>query len=872
MTIGVLVIGGGLTAQGTLAGQLTDPDGGAVPFANIFFEELGMGGVADDEGSYRITGIPSGTHAVRYSSVGFLAVEQNVTITDGGTTMLDVVLTSNERSLGELVVTGVVNPQSALSSSVSVSTLSAESISNSSARTTAEIFRSIPGIRSEASAGDGNTNITVRGIPIATGGSKFLLLQEDGLPVLQFGDIAFATADIFLRADATVGRIEALRGGSASTLASNSPAGLINFISRTGEVEGGSVSATFGLDFHSLRTDFAYGAPLGNGVSFHVGGYFRRGEGPRPTGFISDLGGQFKANVTKRFERGYSRVHVKYLNEHTPAYMPMPILVSGTNENPEWSSVEGFDALRGTLHSPFLMDNLSISADGTGSRRSNVADGMNPRVFALGNETQLEIADGWRLTNRARMAYTGGRFVAPFPAEVGPASTLATAIGGAGASVTYADGSAFPAEANGNGLLMRMHLFDVDLNNFNNFTNDLRLTKAFDRIDVTAGVYNAFQNVSMSWLWNSYLTDVTDQGMRPVDVRNGDTTYSQNGLLAYGVPFWGNCCLRNYDTQYDIIAPFGAVEIDLTDALHFSGSVRYDAGRVSGSYAGGDGQTAMIDMNGDGVIQTVEEQVATINNAAARPVNYRYDYLSYSLGLNYLIGVEQSVFGRFSTGGRANADRLLFGPFVLANGEAAEGLSSDMVRQAELGYKYKGDRVRLNATGFYAMVEEQNYEATTQLTVNREYTALGLEVDAVGSVGDLELVGSFTVTDAEISADALNPAVVGNTPRRQAALIYNLGADYRYREHRAGVRAIGTTGSYAQDNNELVMPGYAFVNAFLSFRIAEGMHLGVNANNLFNTMGITESEEGSIVEGQENIVRARSITGRSTTASLRWVF
>lgn len=870
--VGIALMAADALGQGTLQGVLTDPDGAGIPFANVFIESLGTGAASDENGTYSLSNVPAGSHTVRFSSLGYLSVEEEAVVQNGGTTILNVELASNEQALGELVVTGVVNPQSSLESSVSISTLTADNITNNSARTTAEIFRSIPGVRAEASAGDGNTNITVRGVPIATGGSKFLLLQEDGLPVLQFGDIAFATADIFVRADQTIGRVEALRGGSASTLASNSPAGLINLISRTGEVEGGSVSASFGLDYNSLRTDFAYGSPLGKGVSFHVGGYFRRGEGPRPTGFISDLGGQLKANLTKRFRNGYSRVYVKYLNEKTPAYMPMPILVSGTNADPTWSSVEGFSATRGTLHSPYIMDNLSINADGTGTRRSNISDGLNPRVFSFGNETQIELADGWSLTNRARMSYISGRFVAPFTAEVGPADNLATSIAGAGYTIGYADGTAFPENANGNGLLMRMHLFDVDLNNFNNFSNDLRLSKSFDRVDVTAGVYNAHQNISMSWLWNSYLTDVTDEGMRPVDLSNADTAYTQNGLLAYGTPFWGNCCQRNYDVQYDIIAPYGAVEVDLTSALNLSASVRYDAGTVTGSYAGGDGQTAAIDMDGDGVINEIEENVATINNAAAKPVNYDYSYLSYSVGLNYLLNDRQSVFGRFSSGGRANADRLLFGPFILDNGEAADGLSSDMVQQAEAGYKFKTSDLTVNATGFFAMVEEQNFEATTQTTVNREYTALGLEVDAVAAFGDFNVLGSFTFTDAEISSDALNAAVVGNTPRRQAALIYNLGADYRYRQHSIGLRAIGTTGSYAQDNNELLMPGYAYLNAFLSVRIAEGMYLGLNANNLLNTIGITESEEGSIVEGQDNYVRARSITGRSTSASLRWTF
>ena len=128
------------------------------------------------------------------------------------------VLKDTVKSVNEVVVTGVTNPKAALSSSISISTLRPDQIDRAAPRTTAEIFRQIPGIRTESSAGDGNTNLSVRGVPLATGGSKYLLIQEDGLPVLQFGDIAFGTQDQFVRADATVGRVESVRGGSASTL------------------------------------------------------------------------------------------------------------------------------------------------------------------------------------------------------------------------------------------------------------------------------------------------------------------------------------------------------------------------------------------------------------------------------------------------------------------------------------------------------------------------------------------------------------------------------------------------------------------------------------------------------------------------------
>ena len=77
----------------------------------------------------------------------------------------------------EIIVTGVAKGQNRLDSSISVSSLNADAIAIASPRSAAELFRSIPGIRSESSGGEGNANIQMRGIPISTGGAKFLQHQ-----------------------------------------------------------------------------------------------------------------------------------------------------------------------------------------------------------------------------------------------------------------------------------------------------------------------------------------------------------------------------------------------------------------------------------------------------------------------------------------------------------------------------------------------------------------------------------------------------------------------------------------------------------------------------------------------------------------------
>jgi len=214
--------------------------------------------------------------------------------------------------------------------------------------------------------------------------------------------------------------------------------------------------------------------------------------------------------------------------------------------------------------------------------------------------------------------------------------------------------------------------------------NDLKVTKKFDNVSITAGYFKSLQNISMSWTWNSYLQEVSDNNPRLINVTSGTGgALSQNGLYAYGVPAWGNCCTRNYDTQYNVSAPYASVSVEVSEKLSLEGGVRFDMGKVSGSFAGS--SQVAYDVNNDGVISAPETSVSAINNAAPTAVNYDYNYTSYSFGANYLLSTSQSLFARTSRGASAKADRILFSGLNYMDGNYVNSL--DFLTQSEVGFK-----------------------------------------------------------------------------------------------------------------------------------------------------------------------------------------
>lgn len=784
-----------------------------------------------------------------------------------------------------IVVTGVARGQNRLESSVSISSVDAEAIGDLNPRSSADLIRQIPGIRSEASGGEGNANIAVRGIPVSTGGARYIQLQEDGLPVLEFGDIIFGNADNFVRADRNVARVEAIRGGSASTFASNSPGGVINFISKTGAQEGGAIQGTIGVDFETYRLDFDYGASLGDDTYFHVGGFYRTGEGVRATGYNGHNGGQIKANLTKEFDGGYIRFHGKYLDDSTPTILPQPVFVGGTNDNPDYNAIPNFDPRTDSLYSQFITDGITL--DGSNNPTAfDIHDGLEVGVQSLGVEFEYEFGGGWTATNRFRFAHNTGAFVSPFPASAGTAQSIADGIGGPGSTLQFASGpnlgqAADPSTIGGNGLLTNIVLFNTRLNDLDNLANDFRLSNEFDfgggSATFTAGFYFSNQQVDTDWLWTSYVQTVEGDGNAVlVDVFDaGGNQITQGGYVGFGASFFGNCCRRNYDVSYDTYAPFASLALELGD-LTLDGSIRYDFGNAEGTITGSDtgfgaGITS-FDFDGNGNISPAEAQTSTLPFGSARPVDYNYNYVSFSIGANYLVSNDLSVFARYSQGGRHTADRSLFSPAVsVVDGDTPGGDSGVIanVDQIEAGLKYQSGGVRFYATGFFAETSENNVEIAPLLITSTDYEAYGVELEGSYSVGGFSISAGGTWTDSEI-VRSQTAANVGNTPRRQADFVYQGTAQYENDFFTLGVNAIGTTESFTQDSNQLVLPSYTQVNAFLAVRPLDNLEVSLNANNLFNEFGYTEAEEGSIPGN--GIVRARSIAGRTVSASVRVEF
>ena len=782
------------------------------------------------------------------------------------------VATASDSQQDEIVVTGTIRPERKIDTSIAISTVNADSIAQINPQSAADLIRFIPGIRSEASGGEGNANISVRGLPVASGGAKFVQFQEDGIPVLLFGDIAFGTADAFVKSDYNIARVEVVRGGSASTATDNAPGAILNFITKTGDKEGGAVGISRGVDFDRTRVDLDYGGPISDSLRFHVGGFYHYGDGVKNGGYTAENGGQLKANITKTFDSGFIRLDVKFLDDRSPVYLPVPVAINRNGVGASYGSIPGFDVKSDTLQSAALQNLLAIDANGN-RVTDKVSDGYRTVTKAFGGEAQFDVGGGLTLRDKFRYAINSGAFIGPYPSAVGSAQSLGNGIAGPGAIVTFAGGP--NAGQVYNGVAVNTVYFDTTLNNFNTFTNDLTLSKDFDmgssgKLTATLGYTKSGQHIGMDWHWTDYLLSGQGGNVQLLNVANAaGVQQTQNGLVGYYATGFGcGACTRSYDVQYSVDAPWLNLNWKF-DHLTLDGSLRYDIQKARGSYRQAGAPTS-IDVNQDGIIQPTETIVYVTTSGVDQPVHYTKHYLSYSIGANYTIGDNLALFGRASRGARFNADRVLPAD---ASGNVLTPIALNFANQQEAGVKFANRHYSGAVTYFHTTTAEFGTDITPAGVTffGRNYRANGIEFEGAMNFGGFSLFGGLTYTDAKIVGDAITPGDIGNRPQRQAKWIYQLRPTYTTGPVAVGATLVGTSKSFTDSSNTLEQPGYTVVGLFGEFALTERLKLNAHVDNLFNAIGITEVDSAPSGNGA-GIGSARSILGRQISVGARLSF
>ncbi len=802
--------------------------------------------------------------------------------------------------LDSVVVTSTSTALSKMRSSVSVTDVSEDQIRDLGAHTEAEVLLLIPGIRTDVGAGPGgNSNITVRGLPISSGGSKYVQLQEDGLPTVQFGDMNFGNNDYWTRFDSNIESVESLRGGSASVYASQAPGAVINYISKTGKEEGGSVGFSTGLNYKEHRVDAEVGSHLASDVYYHVGGYFRQGEGYRETTPDSLLGYQIKGNITKEFKGadGYFRANFKLLDEQAPT-TPQTFLSANLcgSKLCNFANVPGFNGQTGSQYSLYTQGVPFVNPISGATENVNLNKGITTNVKAVGFEFHDKLDSGYTIDNKFRINSQSGSFNSTFwnPETL---NAMQTSLAPGGYS-TYVNGpnkgvrvtnANLQAQYGGQGLVSDGTAINVNMHDMSLIANDFSASKKFvlstsSILDGKAGLYYSRQTVSQTWQVNEMVSEAAQNGAL-INVYNAGGTAVTNGGMTGFNNQWGGLA-RDLDAHFTTVAPYLGGNLNV-GSWDFDGGVRRESFSSNAVYYGSKRTTQTV--NG-----TSNANVYMIDYSNPGYSDYTIGYTNWSLGANFRVTPDASVFARYSVGNRAVADRLLYSANINAqtgalNGAGGAAAALAPVKQSEVGTRLRGKEswgtYGLSATLFHSTTQEFDYDQTRQDNPNLPnyagpklnqlgYKATGVEFESGLTAGAFSLNANLTFSDEQYSQDLGQASLVGKHPTGATPWRFVITPRYQIGNATFGGVVRGVSSSYADGANTISIPGYAVVNAFVNYNFGDGLVGSLNVGNLFNSLAVISGGSSPVsgYTGTNGVYGLGVEPGRTIQASLRYKF
>ncbi|HEY0947026.1 MAG TPA: TonB-dependent receptor [Opitutaceae bacterium] len=795
--------------------------------------------------------------------------------------------------LGEFVVTGSVIDKTELETANSIATIDRTQMERLSPRSTADLLTQVPGIYVEPTAGQISNNYYIRGLP-SGGGTKFLGLIEDGLPIV------INNSDFTFRGDAlTTDRVEVLRGGASSILTSYAMGGTINFINHEGGPTRETALRFTTSDYGQIRGDVFNSGPLGESLTYSIGGYYNNDDSQRETGWGRvQRGGQVVGNVKFNFpnDRGYFKVSARHLDDQS-AYFATELY---QNQSDPQSIPGGPDIRYGTYYGPDLAHMTIWTGDGP--RQNDFSEGVPVRLTYVGTELKYKFDGGWTILNRNRATRYYHKFNGLFGGNTVDNTGNALASYGIPLLIeaaaekpgfeSLAGYSSYrvtdavtgqvvdPATMNGNGAVQLIFPM-IEYGTEHNYQNDLQLQKEVGPAVITAGLYYSWYDRDFTQFGNQALTDVRDHAHR-LDVEAFDAAGNSLGFITdRGFTQYGSWYTRN-EYEQENIAPYVTVDYKW-DRWRFDAGWRHE--EVDQTFDQGP-QTG-----GEGFIQrdTDQHNPALYGGNTVAPGEWtRLETSSstdnFSVGANYLLSDDSAVYARYSRG-----------TFLSQDPQSSEPTPEPRITQIELGYRGRIKSLIFSATLF-------DSEATNN-SVN-----IGIPVDGTLIFADeylktrnygVELLATWkatralsfdfqgTLSESGYEGDGFVEApdgtaipIDGKRPVRQPDRIFSVTARYGFRlfgEHRSEVFVTDAyTGKRASDiANTVWLPEYNVVNAGLIVRPTANMLFKLQVSNLFEEVGLTEGNPRQTqVVGSANAIYygARAIFGRSVQASLEYRF
>lgn len=886
----LIVLGFSAFAQQSIRGRVLDEKGNAIHGATIQVKGTDKSTLSDAEGNFKLE-LPAAAKLI-VSMVGYKKQEVAV----NNKTELTILLTEAASELNQVVVIGMFDKRKRLDASVAISTISAEQIKAQMPVSAADLLKNIPGVYVNSSAGEIRNQVVVRGTPTKNDvsvGYFYVSMQEDGLPISNLTGYNFGP-DYYLRADATINRVEAVRGGSASITGSDAPGGLFNYVSKIGGLKPKTeVRAKYGVEGNGnpyYRMDLNTGGPITrNGDwTYNIGGFYRYSDGARYAGYPLNKGGQIKGNIVKMFPTGSLKLYAKYLDDRNGFFDFLPY--TNFDKPTIASGFKNTNTFAGPGDQAF---DFQYTKDGA-MHHFDPKDLIHNLDRAVGVDWQQNLGKGWAINNNIKYTNKESKWntVTPLGVISGDNLLFYYIINALGKIGTFN----FNDLTTGNTLLSVKQGYQFNSTGqvtgykFTTLKNDLpngqvqsapllfqianglhtKVKEVMDQITInktigkslfTIGAYYGHSHIYFEKGFAGTEYNTLENRPHAVGITftgsNGATAQytSPQGWATMGSSFSLNILDNN---RLDL---FFGQSSPLTQKLTLDYGFRFNHTQFKGTGAGPVSDAAANAAGGyDNNLATVYDNYVS-NSSTPWTYDKKFNSLAFSGALNYKFSDNMAIYGRYSVGKKAPDLQSITAPVSQKQADLLQ-LKPITVTQMEIGYKFQKKHVTGFVTPFYSLISNLPSFDYTQDTGSNNYyytpslyseqRTLGVELEGIFELSshlNVRAVGTFQKTKSLVARNwnvgAPGPqddkiietknGAVGLTPD----ILATITPTYKLNKFNTFVAYRYVGRSAANANKAFYLPGYSQFDWGAGYQFTTHLSANVNINNLFNSIGVT---------------------------------
>lgn len=791
-------------------------------------------------------------------------------------------------TLQQVVVTGSATGVKKIDASYTLTTADAEQIKQANPKSTADLLKIAPGLWPESTGGQTGANIEIAGFP-GGGDAPFNTVQMMGSPLYGMPTLSFFEQTTIFRLDDTIERVEILQGGPSVVFADGQIGATENFILKQGtEVPSGSIGVTYGSE-NLKRVDGFYGFQLAPNWYGSVGGFYRDSDGVRDPQFAADKGGQLTATLTHDSDNGTMMFYARRLDDKNQFITPIPLIQNGTDS---FSAYPGFDPLKDTYNSKYIQHVFLAGYPGGGTH-ADLANGRGAKMNFFGGNFDYDLGNGWTISDKflidAGDVDTNALFSGSNPATLNdelyntPSSQGGFELPAGSATATYAGpGGGGAVDPNQSVIHQGWWYIHKHLKNIN---NDFRLSKEiFEGNTLTAGVYLAHYTMDDKWALGNQMLMTNTPNARPIMV-----SYNDAGTIKQLTDNQGFLDNGGFN-----IAQHGKAT---NKAFYLSDSWRvgpwlFDASARLENQDATNNVCNLTNVPLDGDPNTLYNNSVPVCNGTFANTNYNKTHTSWTVGANYQLADNMSVYVRANKG-------VHFADFDNGIRGATTGNTAPVqkIQNLEGGFKYQSDLIYADISIYHKQFNGLSFQPTdgagTPVGAPALYGSDSKGINLSGAITPIEnlklmLVANyldghyshnnscFKFTNVVTGVSGCQ-FINGVQLQRQPKFRYMFTPSYRIPFAWGDVTAFVTythVGPHTQDQSGLQQLGtYSTWDFGVIANVQKNWQLRLQGTNVTNELGLTESNSrifGTAVSG--GVILARPLEGREINFQVKYLF